>query len=45
MNLIDTTEKLSQFCDVLSKQNFITVDSEFIREHTYYPKLCLLQIG
>ena len=45
MNLIDTTEKLSQFCDVLSKQNFITVDSEFIREHTYYPKKCLLQIG
>lgn len=45
MNLINTTEKLEQFCDVLSKQNFITVDSEFIREHTYYPKLCLLQIG
>lgn len=45
MLLIDTTEKLQQFCNVLGTQNFITVDSEFIREKTYYPKLCLLQIG
>ena len=45
MNLIDTTEKLTQFCNILSTKPFITVDSEFIREHTYYPQLCLLQIG
>ncbi len=42
---IDTTEKLENFCAILAEQPFITVDSEFIREHTYYPQLCLLQIG
>ncbi len=45
MLLIDTSKKLSDFCNILAKQPFITVDSEFIREHSYYPKLCLLQVG
>lgn len=45
MQLIDNDEKLQKFCDILKKQSFITVDSEFIREHCYYPKLCLLQVG
>lgn len=45
MNLIDTDEKLIKFCQILEKQLFITVDSEFLREHSYYPRLCLLQIG
>ena len=45
MNLINTDEKLIDFCDILRKQQFITVDSEFLREHSYYPQLCLLQIG
>ena len=45
MNLIDTDEKLEDFCKILKKQQFITVDSEFLREHSYYPQLCLLQIG
>ena len=45
MILINTDEQLNDFCKILEKQPFITVDSEFIREHSYYPKLCLLQVG
>lgn len=45
MNLIDSTEKLEDFCRILQTKTFITVDSEFLREHSYYPRLCLLQIG
>lgn len=43
--LITTTEALQEFCDTLSEQPFITLDTEFLREKTYYPKLCLIQLG
>ena len=45
MNFIDSTKKLEDFCKILETKSFITVDSEFLREHSYYPRLCLLQIG
>lgn len=45
IHLIETTADLEQFCRHLSQQEFITVDLEFLREKTYYAKLCLIQIG
>ncbi len=45
MRIIENTEALNELCSELRQQSFITVDSEFVREKTYYPKLCLLQIG
>src|SRR5690606_5999434 len=44
-DLITTTEDLAALCDRLSKSDFITVDTEFMRENTYYPLLCLVQIA
>jgi ribonuclease D len=43
MTPITTTEALRDFCAKLSDQPFITVDTEFMRETTYWPKLCLIQ--
>ena len=43
--LITTTEALSDLCDRLAKSEFVTVDTEFMRENTYWPELCLVQIA
>jgi ribonuclease D len=43
--LIETTAALAEFCAALQDENYITVDTEFLRETTYYPKLCLVQIA
>jgi len=45
MEPIDDTESLAAFCDRLKSAEFITVDTEFVRERTYWPQLCLVQVG
>jgi ribonuclease D len=44
-NLITTTDDLSAFRERLRGAAFVTVDTEFLREKTYYPQLCLVQVG
>lgn len=43
--LITTTHMLEAACLRLAAHDFVTVDTEFMRETTYYPKLCLIQIA
>ena len=43
--LIDTSAELAALCERLSKHDFVAVDTEFMRENTYWPELCLLQIA
>ena len=45
MKLIKTTEELGEFCDYASQFNFVTIDTEFLREKTYYSQLCLVQMA
>src|SRR5882672_6890256 len=45
MKLITTTEELAAFCKPLADTEFIAVDTEFMRERTYWPKLCLAQVA
>ena len=43
--LITKADDLAKLVDRLSKHPFIAVDTEFMRENTYWPELCLLQVA
>ena len=45
MPIIADSGALNTFCRDLRGADFITVDTEFLRDQTYWPKLCLIQIG
>lgn len=45
MHIITTTTELAAFCERAAQTSYVTVDTEFLRERTYYSKLCLIQLA
>ncbi len=45
MSLLCASDDLAQLCERLSRHSYITVDTEFLRETTFWPKLCVIQVA
>jgi ribonuclease D len=45
MLIISDTARLKEACDIFAKSDFVTVDTEFLRETTFWPQLCLIQLS
>ena len=45
MKIISDRKTLTDFCQVISQHEYVTVDTEFLRETIFWPKLCLIQKG
>jgi len=43
--LVTSTDALAALCERLAGERFVTVDTEFMRERTYWPELCVVQLG
>jgi len=45
MNIISTTDALAKICLEMAQHPYVTVDTEFLRESTFWPELCLIQMA